>query len=454
MNLKEFFTRHLRGWFPEEPKMPENVIYALIGRYYMSTRLSDFIRFLSNISIGIGLAYTSMLGVMALSLFFPVTNVTGTIASLVSIIAIGSTYLYVYRKSFNVDLLLILKFCLSAFFITPFSFYLIPIFLFKEFFLPVISLASAFLAIGLVGIHKDKIFLKICSGVFFIGLFTFIVFIMTVSVPVSLFPPFLAIPGFLVVGLVGIYGYEKYRKIGFCCMALSLLFLVCVPIVNVWQIQSSYSNELSSAIYSVYTIPLILASFAFFVLGITLIRYKKSQTINVHNLSDTKVVKQETFKQDSTGNLQEETTVVEKNNIDFKNLGFSLILFSQLSIIWAAIVYVQGMGLEFFPDHLSALPFIAIGVALFALGVASTLYKKPKKLGFLGVASGSATLITATFTYIHETTARYSFREETLLSYDLIAPYKDFALTFFLASIALFAVGYALMLRKPQKIAT
>ena len=402
MNLKEFFTRHLRGWFPEEPKMPENVIYALIGRYYMSTRLSDFIRFLSNISIGIGLAYTSMLGVMALSLFFPVTNVTGTIASLVSIIAIGSTYLYVYRKSFNVDLLLILKFCLSAFFITPFSFYLIPIFLFKEFFLPVISLASAFLAIG----------------------------------------------------LVGIYGYEKYRKIGFCCMALSLLFLVWVPIVNVWQIQSSYSNEFYSAIYSTYTIPLILASFAFFVLGITLIRYKKSQTINVHNLSDTKVVKQETFKQDSTGNLQEETTVVEKNNIDFKNLGFSLILFSQLSIIWAAIVYVQGMGLEFFPDHLSALPFIAIGVALFALGVASTLYKKPKKLGFLGVASGSATLITATFTYIHETTARYSFREETLLSYDLIAPYKDFALTFFLASIALFAVGYALMLRKPQKIAT
>jgi hypothetical protein len=459
MKPKEFFTRHIRGWFPEDYRMPENMIYASMGRYYMSTRLSDFVRFLSNISIGIGLAYASMMSVMALSLFFPVTNDTGTIASLVSFIAVGFAYLHFYRKSFNVDTLTVLKICLAIFFIAPFSFYSIPLFEFTDFgLLPVIFSASAFLAIGIVGIHRNKTFLKICSGIFFIALFTFIVGIRIMSIPLSLLSSFLTISSFLIAGLVGIYGYKKYRKIGFCCMALSLLFLVWVPIVNVWQIRSGYGGGrfpfVYSALHSVYTVPLILASFAFFVLGITLIIYKKSQTINVQNLGDTPIAEQETFKQDTTGNIQEETTAAGKTNINFKSLGFSLILFSQLSIIWAAIFYVyQGFrSWELYIDAFSALPFLTIGVALFALGVASLLYKKPKKLGFLVVASGSAALITAAFAYTYDTQTSYSSDGWGLL-FDSVTPYREFTQPLLLASIALFAVGYILMLKKSQKTA-
>lgn len=456
MNLKEFFARYIRGWFPENPRMPKNLMYAFIERWGIAFLLSDITKFLSNVAMGFGLAYSSMMSLRIISLFFPLNGIAGTIAWLVSIIAIGSAYFYVYRRSFNVDSLMVLKIFLAVFFIAPFSFYLIPIFQFTDFgFLPVIFSASAFLAIGLVGIHKDKTFLKICSGVFFIALFSFIIGIKTIFFPISLLPSSFLVSGFLVAGLVGIYGYEKYRKIGFCCMALSLLFLVWVPIVNVWQIRSGYGGELwpfvYSALYSVYTIPLILASFAFFVLGIMLIRYKKAQTAKVQNLGDIPIVEQETFKRDSAGNLQEETTALEKININLKSLGFSLILSSQLSIIWAATVYVR-WGLrswEFSIDAFGALPFIAIGVALFALGVASMLYKKPKRLGFLVVASGSVALIAATFAYVYGAGNYYSSDGWGLLL-DFVTPYRDFTPPLLLASIVLFVLGYALMLKKSQ----
>ena len=459
MNIKEFLERYIRGWFPENPRMPNNLMYAFIERWGIAFLLSDIAKFLSNVAMGFGLAYSSMVLLRVLALFFPLNDITGTIAWLVSITAVGSAYFYVYRRSFNVDSLMVLKIFLAVFFIAPFSFYLIPIFQFTDFgFLPRVFIASAFL-VGLVGIHKDKTFLKICSGVFFIALFSYIIGIKTIFSPISLLPSSFVVSGFLVVGLVGIYGYEKYRKIGFCCMALSLLFLVWVPIVNVWQIRSGYGGGffpfVYSALYSVYTIPLILASFAFFVLGSMLILYEKSQTVKVQNLGDTPIVEQETFKRDSTGNPQEETTALEKININFKSLGFSLILSSQLSIIWAAIVYVHP-GLrswEFSIDAFSALPFIAIGVALFALGVASILYKKPKKLGFLVVASGSVALITATFAYLYGAETYYSSDGWGLL-FDFVTPYRDFTPPLLLASIVLFVLGYALMLKKSQKTAS
>ena len=182
------------------------------------------------------------------------------------------------------------------------------------------------------------------------------------SIPVSL-PSFFAVSAFLAIGLIGIYGDRKYRKLGFCFLTLSLLFLVCVPIVNLWQIRAGYGDVVRpfyySTIYSVYTIPLILASFSFFVLGSMLILYKKSQTKKMQNICDTKVIEQEKF------------------NINSKSLGFSVMVFSQLSFIWAAIVYVQ-RGLrswEFSTHPLSALQFVAVGVVLFALGYAFMLKK-------------------------------------------------------------------------------
>jgi len=295
----------------------------------MTYLMSDIIKFLSNVSIGIGLTYSSMVFLMILSLFFPLNNVTGWIAWLGYVCAFGFAYFYVYKKSFKFDSLMILKSCL---------------------------------------------------GVFFIALFTLVLMFNVSSIPISL-PSFFAVSAFLAIGLIGIFGDRKYRKLGFCFLTLSLLFLICVPIVNVWQIRAGYGDVASpfyySAIYSVYTIPLILTSFSFFVLGTMLILYKKSQTKMIQNMGDTKVIEQEDFKLNSTCNTFGETNGVEKFKTNFKNLGFSFMVFSQLSFIWAAIVYAQ-RGLrswEFSTHPISSLQFVVIGVVLFVLGYSFMLKK-------------------------------------------------------------------------------
>lgn len=282
----------------------------------MTYLMSDTIKFLSKVSIGIGLSYSSVVFLMVLSLFFPLDNVTGPIAWLGYVFAGGFVYFCVLKRSFK------------------FGSRMVP---------------------------------KICLGVFIGAFFIFVLMWYVSSIPVSL-NSLLAVSLFLAIGLIGIYGDKKYRKLGFCFMALSLLFLVCVPLVNVWQIRAGYGHEsypfYYDTIYDVYTIPLILSSLAFFGLGSILILYKQSQTKKNQKTDNSKVTKQEKF------------------NISFKNLGFLFMVFSQLSLIWAAIVYSQ-RGLrswEFSTYPSSTLQFVVVGVVLFALGLAFMLKKNEQCL--------------------------------------------------------------------------
>ena len=281
----------------------------------MTYLMSNIMNFLSKVSLGIGLSYSSVVFLMILSLFFPLNNLTGPMAFLGYFSACGFVYLYVLKKSFKFD---------SS---------MVP---------------------------------KVCLGVFISAVSTFVLMLQVSSIPVSL-PSFFAVSMFLAIGLIGIYGDRQHRKLGFCFMALGLLFLVCVPIVNVWQIRGGYGHEgypfYYDTIYDVYTIPLILASFAFFGLGSILILYRKSQTQKMQKIDDGTLLEQERF------------------SINFGNLGFSFMVFSQLSLVCAAIVYAQrGLRSWEFSTHPStALQFVVVAAVLFTLGFSFML----KNLGLI-----------------------------------------------------------------------
>lgn len=462
MNPKEFFVRHIRGWFPEEQKMPKNLMYIFRGRFNMSMLMPDIGKFSSNVILGIGITYASMVFLQILATFFPFNGVIGLIAWLGSLIAFAFPYFYTNRRQFKFDSLMALKIVLGIL-IAPFSFYLIYMceltglgsFLIVAPTGPgsllILFVASVFAAIGFVGIYGDRKLLKFCSGVFFIGFLTFIVFRSASSIPFSLRSLF-AVSGFLAVGLVGICGDRKYRKLSLCFMALSLLFLVCVPIVNAWQIRRGYGTEWSpffySAIYSAYTIPLITVSFAFFVLGSMLILYKRSKTIRNHDLGDITAIAQGNQKLDPTSdNLRADD--LKKINTNAKSLGFSVMVLSQLSLIWAAITYTQPEPLsgEVLRYLLMASPFFVVTVVLFTLGFALILYRKSNRLGFLVVTSGSAVLSASIFTQFYRTTVtELMFGYLPLTSH--INPYTEFTQPLILASIPLIIIGYVLMLKK------
>jgi len=369
--------------------------------------MSDTVKFLSKASIVIGLTYASIVFLRMLGSFFTLNNVTGFIASMgVVFFASGFVCLYAYKKSFRFDFFMVLKNCSIAFFGVLFAF----------------ALMIKFYVTGLL-------------------------------------PLLFAVSGFLAIGLVGIYRDRKYRKLGFCFMALSLLFLIGVPLVNVWRLPVGYGTEISPisyhTVYREYTIPLILVSVAFFLLGSILILYKKSQAMKKQNFDDTKVIEQENIKRDSTCTNQGETNGVKKFNVNFKTLGFSFMVFSQLVFIWAAIVYRSGEAWRgSVPIILNvvdyALPLGLVGVVLFVLGCALMLYEKPKRRGFFGIASGSFVLIIAAFTYAHETKITELVFDYVPVSH-YINPYRDFTLPLILVSIVPFALGYILMLKKSLK---
>ncbi|MGD9130209.1 MAG: hypothetical protein PVH73_01380 [Candidatus Bathyarchaeota archaeon] len=322
-----------------------------------------------------------------------------------------------------------------------------------------------FFALGIAVIYAYKksikfnslMLIKTCSG-FFLSVICPFAFLYYVF-PIGGFVPLLfAASSFFAIGLVGVYGDRKYRKLGFCYLTTSLLFLIGAPFVNFYKINViDKLREINSvtAVYREYTLPFILVSIAFFILGCTLILYRKFQTTTKQNLDDVKIAEQEKIKRDSTCNNQRETNGVKRSTINFKSLGFSFMVFSPLILIWAAIIYRSAgvwRGTVPVVGNLvdCALPVGLIGVALFALGFGLMLYKKSARLRFFLVASGSVVLIIAGFAYIHE----IEFTELVFGYVPLrhhINPYRDFTLPLILASLVPLILGYISMLNKSLK---
>jgi hypothetical protein len=370
----------------------------------MAYLISDIIKFLSKVSIGIGLTYSSIIFIMMLGSFFPLNNVTGSLVCMgLLFFALGIAVIYAHKKAIKLNFLLLVKFC-SGFFLSvifPFAllYHVFPI----GGFVPLLFAASSFFAIG----------------------------------------------------LVGIYGNRKYRKLGFCFLTSSLLFFIGVPLVNVWELPVGYGTEISPIIFQPvfreYTIPLIIVSVAFFILGSILILYKKFQTTK-QNLDDTTILEQENTKCDTTCNNQRETNAVKKSTINFRSLGFSFMVSSPILVIWAAIIYrSEGVWRGTVPVVLNfvdyALPVGLIGVALFALGFGLMLYKESTRLGFFLVASGSVVLIIAGFAYVYEIEFKELVFGYVPRIYH-INPYRDFTLPLILVSLVPLILGNTLMMLK------
>ena len=106
--------------------------------------------------------------------------------------------------------------------------------------------------------------------------------------------------GFLAIGFIGVYIQRKPKKLGFSFLILGFLFLIGVPLVNGYQVMvSRFGSTWIATPYEGYTIPLILVSVAFFLLGCVSFLHMKFLAIS-KSLRDTTVIKQERIEGDFT----------------------------------------------------------------------------------------------------------------------------------------------------------
>jgi hypothetical protein len=230
---------------------------------------------------------------------------------------------------------------------------------------------------------------------------------------------YFAFAGIISFIAVFLYVNKVPRKLGSSFIAAGLLSLIIIPIVNTYKTPVMHLGyEFSIAPYEGYTIPLILMSTAFILLGSIVLLHKKLP-------SWTKL----------------------------RVAGFFLVVLSPMSLIAAAIAYapfgpsppfytVPGNELRDF-----TLPFVFVSIALFSLGSALILYRRPSSHSFLGLTLGSSFLFICGFAYAYKT-----YITELVFGYvpvgRYIYPIREYTLPLFLVGTALLTAGYLLMAKK------
>jgi hypothetical protein len=258
--------------------------------------------------------------------------------------------------------------------------------------------------------------------------------------------------GFLAFGLIGVYIEKRPKKLGFFFMVLSLLFLIGVPLANEYNVLATRWFTWIATPYEGYTIPLILVSFAFFLLGCVLIFYKKSWEMKKW-LIDIKTIKLDKIKQDFTREKQEIEIRAKKFGVTSHNVGFICLILSSLSLIGAAAVYAPNgpsplvWGIMGAPSRECTLALIIMSGAFFAMGFTFLLYTKSKRPGFFLGASGSLTLMFAAFTHAYRNLDFGGFfNGEPVFYYN--NPFREYTFPIIIVGVVLVIFGYALLLRK------
>ena len=262
--------------------------------------------------------------------------------------------------------------------------------------------------------------------------------------------------GFFAVSLAGIYAKKKPEQLGFSFMILSLLFLICVPIINEYQIiVSRHGFYWIATPYEGYTIPFILASIAFFALSWASILFVKSGQ-SWQNSNEANQIEQDNVKQNSISAEQKELNEIRKSTITSNGLGLSSLVLSSLCLIGAAVVYapmgpsptsysVPGTPLEGY-----ALAFVLASAGFFVFGLALMLYQKSKKLGFFSAALASLFLFSAAFADGYK--ARITevvFDDVKVVRF--VNPYREYALPIVLVSVVFLALSFPSMSRAKSK---
>ena len=282
----------------------------------------------------------------------------------------------------------------------------------------------------------------------------YIVHIFTIGILVGAYFEGLALlfvgSGFFAVGLIGAYSNRNPKKIGVYFVFLGLLFLLGVPLVNLYQVTAQRWGTWIATPYQGYTLPIVLVCAAFCLLGFALTLYarlsKKSQ-----NVGSVKLVQQGSLEQASVCRKQEQTTESAKVR-NFNKLGFLSMVLSSLSLICAAIAYAPmspspiawSVPETTFREY--TISVIILCVALFVLGFTLMFHQKHRRVGFKLSILGSFTLMFAAFLH--------GFRIQAVGTWDFgnylypINPFREYTIPTLLASSILLVIGYALMLRK------
>jgi hypothetical protein len=261
--------------------------------------------------------------------------------------------------------------------------------------------------------------------------------------------------GFFSVGLICVYIERKPKKLGFSFMILSLLFLIGVPLVNGYQIMASrgvYGSWIATP-YEGYTIPLILVTVAFFLLGCVSILYMKFLAIR-KSLVDTTIIKQKRTEEVCTYEKREKLIGARKFFVSSCDAGFICLVFGSLCLIGAAVMYAPSGPTPISWNILGTasreltLSLIIFGVALFALGFNFILYQKSERFSFLVWLLGSLVLMFAAFAHGYRimAIADFSFFGEPVLY--PVNPFREFTLPIVLVGILFVVFSCALMFRK------
>jgi hypothetical protein len=253
--------------------------------------------------------------------------------------------------------------------------------------------------------------------------------------------------GFFSVGLLGAYINRKPKKMGLYFVILGLLFLLGVPLVNLYQVTAQRWGTWIATPYQGYTLPIFLVCAAFCLLGCASTLYTRLSK----KVGSVELVQQESLEQVSVCEKQEQTIVSIKVR-NFNKLGFICMVLSSLSLIFAAIAYAPmspspiawSVPETTFREYIISM--IISCVALFVLGFTFMFHQKPRRFGFRLAILGSFALMFAAFLH--------GFRIQAVGNWDFgdylypINPFREYTIPTLLASGILLVIGYALMLKK------
>jgi len=263
--------------------------------------------------------------------------------------------------------------------------------------------------------------------------------------------------GFFAIGLIRVYIEKRPKQLGFFFTILSLLFLIGVIIVNIYQVLASrFGSTWVATPYQGYTISLILVSGAFFLLScVSFLHMKLGLSKSVE---ETTIISQERNHGDHTNEKRDGIIWAKKFCISYCDTGFILLIFSSLSLIFAAVLYAPaGPFMGSIPRTSSrelTLPLIIFSIASLTLGFNFILFKRVVRFGFLLGILGSFFLIASSFVDGYDPIVNLLDIGFVPMGSGYINPLGEYASLLFLTSLPFLVIGYTIMLRNRRKIAS
>jgi hypothetical protein len=247
--------------------------------------------------------------------------------------------------------------------------------------------------------------------------------------------------GFFSIGLFGIYLEKKTKTLGLFLIILAAVLLLSIPLAITYPEDLRNLGTFDQAVKDRYPIPLTCISLNLLVLGASSLLYTKygknkiAANVQSGELGSTK-----------TELKVEDSLYKNKPNTGWRSLGFLLFVLGPLGFAIASMVFEPNLTIVNIGSLTEiTLTIVLLSASLSIFGAALILYEK-SKLGLSIVTAGWMILLVAAFTYIYRTAVTMTGTQNmTYITY--MNPFAGYALPLVLISVAVYVIGFSLMLK-------